>query len=647
MAMQIPRREALRVTSLATVSVTASCGFFSTDKADENDGAVGASYQGKEAPMLSDLVKSGKLPQLAKRLPRRPFVLTPFDGPGPYGGTLRRTALSQDDKVNLTTLTALAEWDPVRARPIPGLAEKWEVSEDSRTYTFHLREGLRWSDGHPYTTDDVLFAVQHVFANTTLWPAFPSWLAANGEPPRVERVDATTIRFRFAAPMALLLEFLPFQGNALNTPAHYLQQFHPDFVGDDANATAKDHGFQSWDQYYVEVSDFWRNSDLPVLYPWRVTTPFTASSGRATFERNPYYYKTDNQGRQLPYVDRITYDVLDQEASVLRAAAGEIDLQSRNIGFRNASMLVRNAQAHDYRVLHWHPDAPWIAMFMNQSAKDPAIRQLMQNLDFRAALSHAVDRDEMNQTLYVGLGGTEEPVVLPQDRFAINDVGQRFTSYDEETANRLLDKVGLDHRDDDGMRLRPDGQQLELVISTFPSELGVPSVDAFEMVTRYWKRVGVNTHVKNLERSLWVERAINGDLDIPGYSPVGYLWEIDPSEFLPVANTCYWAPLYGSWYASGGSEGERPPAPIARLQRLYDELKAEPDPKRQLAIGRELVRARDENVWVIGTVSTPFLPVVANSDLMNVRTEAIDSYSLGHEQATLFEQVAYRHPEQH
>ena len=598
-----------------------------------------------EAPALAEQVSAGTLPALADRLPANPSVVTPLTQIGQYGGTFRRAQTSPEGTVDFTHITraSLVEWSlGLDFETIPGLAETWEVNDDATVYTFHLREGLKWSDGEPFTVDDIVFAVDAVAKNAELYPAPPTWISVAGQAAEVAKVDDVTVTFTFAQSNGLFPRFLAFQGDGLNTPKHYLSQFHPEFADQAAiDKMATDAGFASWVEFFNAMNTGWTNPDRPSLGAWHLTQAVSGSSTRATLERNPYYWKIDTEGNQLPYADGVVFDILDKTAITLRAANGELDLQYKYLGFQDMPVLTEAQEAGNYQVRQWGLDAPWIAMYMNQSHKDPVLRELMQSLDFRAGLSHAINRDEMNEILFLGLGGTQHPCGIPEDPYYVEGYGHRFTEYNIEEANARLDAAGLAEKDGSGMRLRPDGQPLELTILTFVYETGVNASDAYELVKGYWAEVGVKVNIDIQDPTLWRERTTANEMDIAGYTVAGLLWDIDPLWYVPTSMACYWAPLFGINYATGGESGEAAPENIAQLQELYDQLVAEADPEKRIALGQQILAIHDENVFMIGTVTAPFQPTVVSNALVNVLEVGVHSNRARHEEVTWFEQVSF------
>ncbi|SDS75354.1 peptide/nickel transport system substrate-binding protein [Actinopolymorpha singaporensis] len=655
MASRITRRDLLRAGGVATLGACTltGCSFLSTNP-DKGPGPAVAAKGTKEAPMLAAQVKAGKLPKLTERLPKDPMVVKPQSQLGSFGGTMQRGQIDlNNDGLQYMGWAGLVEWTPTTPpNPGPGLAKSWEIEDGGRAYVFHLRDGVRWSDGKPFTTDDIMYVYEHVYSNKELAPVFPAWLSPGGKPARFVQVDKKTFRIEFAAPNGLLLKYMSFVGtfvgaNPFLQPKHYMSRFHPDIAGKEAVQSAlKKENFSAWVDFYHSRHDHWRNPDLPVLGPWRITRP--AKGNNATAERNPYYWKVDPEGRQLPYIDRAVYTFLDQEAFGLRAANGQVDLAAWDLSYQSAPMLIKNQKDKGFRFLRWKPDGLFHAVNLNQSHPDPVLRELFQDINFRAGVSHAINREEMRDSLFSGQGSFQQPCAQPEDPYFVRGMGQRFVEFDEAKANEYLDKAGLTRRGSNGMRLRPDGKPMKLVAQTFTIGVGVPTVSILEFVKRYWAKVGIDMAIKNISSELWYASIWHGDFDLNCYVPAGYLWDIDSLWYIPTSGLTYWAPKYGNWYSDPkGKFSMKPEGEIRQLQVLYDELVQQADDDRRLAIGREILRLHDKNVWIINTVQSAFAPVVVSDDLGNVREDAVASYRTLYEAATDLSQLYFRHPERH
>ncbi|WP_460666476.1 ABC transporter substrate-binding protein [Kribbella swartbergensis] len=636
-------------------AVLSACSFLETDPAKKGRGTppAGANLKGaKESPMLAERVKAGKLPPLEQRIPKNPMVVKPLTEPGVYGGTLQRAQVDRNFSSNqYMTWAGLVEWTAtVPAEVGPGLAHKWEVLDDGRTYVFHLREGLKWSDGHPFTTDDLMYTYNDIYLNKEINPVFPTWLTSGGKPVKFVQVDELTIRFEFETPHSLLLKFLCFMGtaNSLLHPSHYMRKVHPNHAEKAAlQAEMKKAKVTTWQDLYDQRRNIWTNADYPVLGPWMMERP-VAGGTAATIVRNPYYWKVDEQGRQLPYIDRAVFTILPAEPLGLRAANGQIDLATWDIPSAVIPQLMQNEESKPYKVLRWTPDGLFSSVNLNQSHPDPVLRALFGKIDFRAGLSHAINRDEINQALLAGQGRIQHPCAQPEDPYFEEGMGQRFIEFDVAKANEYLDKAGLTARDGKGMRLRPDGKPMKLIATTFQIGVGVENVDMLEYVKRHWAEVGIDMAIKNISPTLWYSSVPQGKNDILAYPPAGYLWDIDSLWYVPTNGLTYWAPRYGNWYGDpNGQFSAKPEGDIRQLQVLYDQLLQAPNEEKRLELGRQILRLHDKNVWIIGTVQPPFWPVVVSEDLANVPERGLASFRTHYEASMNLSQIFFRHPDQH
>ena len=568
----------------------------------------------QEAPELAERVARGELPPVAERLPLEPVVVEPIESIGKYGGMWRRLTLGGRD-IQLDCRIGyepLVRWNRAAKDVAPGLAKSWEVLDEGRTYVFHLREGLKWSDGHPLTSEDFLFFYEDHLCNTEISPVFPSWLKAGGQPVEVTAPDPYTVVFSFAEPYGIFLEMLAYRGNWILGPKHYLKQFHPKYTDlDKLEEMTEEHGFDVWRSLYFRMADQNENPDLPTWKPFKIVVPPPAT--RIIAERNPYYWKVDPEGKQLPYLDGVVYNnVQNNEIVTMKAMAGEVDFQARRIDATNYSLFMENREQGNYRVLRdFSPDT--ICLYLNQHSKDREVRRLLQDRRFRIALSVAVDREELIDLLYTGMAVPSRGVASPYDPFYLPEFDEKYMEYDPGRANELLDELGLE-KGGDGMRRLPSGKPFRQILNVYPSEAGTSS-DLWQLVADYLREVGLDFVVKIDAVYLSVMQVRNGNSDFWAYAETGMHWILDPLWFVPWQSSSYFAPAYGRYTASGGKDkqGVKPPPEFQRLVDWYLELRSVvDDEERKLELGRGILSQWAEECYVVGICRQELVTIVSN-----------------------------------
>ena len=556
--------------------------------------------QYREAPMLRAMVGAGDLPPVAERLPQDPLMVEAVDSVGQYGGTWRRAFKGIKDFHAFGRLNyePMLRWprdpkDPVQ----PGLAREWTWSDDGTELTLHLRRGLKWSDGAPFTVDDVIFWWEAIETNKEITSAPHAEWVINGEPMELERIDDVTIKLKFAGPNGLAETVgLAFHGNqwplgferfGFFAPRHYLEQYHPQY-NDDVD------GYQLFEE---KAFDF--NIERPAMTPWRVTE-WSAGATELVADRNPYYWKVDTAGNQLPYIDRLHFTLVeDNEAANLLAIAGEIDMQTRHMDLSKFPVYQQNAEQGAYHTLLWNNAAASHATFMpNQSYGDPQYRALMQELKFRQALSLAIDRELINEVVHLGLGTPRTESVVNDSALFQPDIEFYFADFDLDRARGLLDEIGLP-TGSDGFRTFADGSPLELIVEA----VGTGNIDALQIAVEGWNDIGLKTALKTMTRDVYWPRANANEVMIATWgTDRGLVPMVDPIYQFPFDERSWMAPAFGTWYKTGGELGEAPRAEMKELMDLYDEYKFTVDSSAQLEIARKLVRLSTERLYTIGTV---------------------------------------------
>lgn len=400
------------------------------------------------------------------------MVIEPIEEVGTYGGLIRMAHRGPSDATGYyrTVREPLVNYNPSLTQIQPNLAERWEVSEDGTTITYYLRKGLKWSDGHPFTTEDVLFWWE-VQNTPEIVPTIPGAFVRDGVPCEVIAIDEYTVAFKFPVPAAAHINWIAAGGAETFLPKHYLSQFHKNYVDEETlNQMAKAEGFNTWYELFMEkagANTQWRAVGMPVMDAWVITTNF--DDPILISERNPYYFKVDTAGNQLPYVDTLHRILVeDIEVMKLQLINGQLDYITRHLWttYGDLPMYMAYQQQGDYRIIRTNGGTPGgINIMFNATYKaDPVIAELINNIEFKKALSYAIDREEINNVRFSGLGNIGHGHFHPQHPGYVEEVDKAYTEYNPELANKILDDLGLTARDSEGYRLRPDGQRLTLII---------------------------------------------------------------------------------------------------------------------------------------------------------------------------------------
>lgn len=596
-----------------------------------------------QSPILEALVGEGRLPPLAERMPAHPVVMDGTDGIGEYGGTWLRLAVAPDDVFIITFRLSgafLVRWSPLGYPIKPHVARSVTPSPDSRVWTVTMREGIRWSDGEPYSADDIMYWWDDEVNNSRVSSNPPGWMVNAGKTGRVVKVNDYQVRFEFDDPYPNFLEVLAGRTEPTDFPKHYLSQYHPDpAIG---NRRVIDEMMQRYKlpspgavYTFVKV---WNNPEYPRLWPWvyRTYTPNTPF----VFVRNPYYYVADKRGNQLPYIDRLQFDVLDTRMLALTAANGGTSMQGRHIRFSDYTELVSRAQAVGNRVLHWYPATRSIFLLnpnLNRRV-DPEVpatkwkAQLLSDKRFRQALSLAINRTPIIQAEQAGIGKPSQVAPGPQSRFHYPQLSSAYTDYDPPRANRLLDELGLARRDAEGMRTFPDGTRMSFYLD-FSAFTGIgPS----QLIVDDWADVGVRATVRERARPLFYTEKDGGDFDFNAWSGESDLMPmVMPRYYIPYNTESFYAVGWGRWYMNGGyydspqSKTIRGAIPVPQDHPMYQAIGAyeeaihATDPDKQRAAMNRMLAIAAENVWSINVATAPPAPFVVNKRMRNVPEVAL------------------------
>jgi peptide/nickel transport system substrate-binding protein len=592
-------------------------------------GAMAVEYH--EAPALAEQVAAGTLPPVAERLPADPEVVTPIESIGTYGGQLRYGLRGSSDHNNILRMVGpqgLVRWSPDYIEVVPNVAESFEVSDDATVFTFHLRDGMKWSDGEPFTADDILFNMQDLVFNADFAPTPPRYMA-NGEPAKVEKVDDTTVTFTFAAPYGDFLAELasPLGQHPVLYAKHYCSQFLPQY-NDQIDELVAANNASDWQNLYlakcgdIEIPARWGNAERPTLDPWVAVEPYTGGAVRVVMARNPYFWQVDPEGNQLPYIDELVSPIAqDVESLILDAIGGRIDFQIRHLdAAANRPVLAENREAGGYEFVEARPPGGVnMIINLNLTHKDPELRELFNKKDFRVALSLGMDRQAIIDTALLGDGQPWQQGPFEDHPNYHEKISTQYLDFDQAEANRLLDGIGLDKRGPDGMRLLPSGRPLKFQVDVIPT-LQPEQVDMLELIEQYWAEIGVDMDVNALERTFFYERTSNSndhDAAVWGGQASWVPGEI-PQQLVPVHHDSRWGIPWSRWYNTGGAEGEEPPASVKERMKLYDQARATVDPEKRRAIIHQIADIAAEEFEVMGVSKAVPTYGVTKAELMNV-----------------------------
>ncbi|MCM2458657.1 ABC transporter substrate-binding protein [Rhizobium sp. CG4] len=586
-----------------------------------------------EAEMLKDLVGEGKLPALADRLPLNPLIVTPLERVGSHGGDWNSAIVGGGSLSMLFRYQAyepLLRYSPDWSGVVPNVAEHYEANADATEFTFRLRKGMKWSDGEPFTTEDILFWYEDIFNYEGLDDVGQNHLRSGGKKARFEAVDDVTFKVIFAAPNGLFPLRLAWANDDQTTraPKHYLKQFHIKY-NKNAEEEAKKKGASGWIQLFqreaglVVDNEFFQNSQRPVIHAWKMTVAPGQSTDRAIAERNPFYWKVDPDGKQLPYLDRIVYQmVADPQVLLLKAMQGEIDLMDQYIATPANRAVLYDAQEQGNFGFYTLTSTETNEMVFQLNLNHPNEfkRQLYNNKDFRAALSMSLDRQAIIDTVFIGQGTVSQPALRAEDPLYNERLATQFTQYDPEGAIALLDKI-LPNKDGEGYRLDDSGKRLTVIFEI--DQARATFLDIFQLALPMFQAVGVDVQMRTMDRSLWevrVRQGIEYDATAHRFGGNGGIAAIlDPRYYIPNTTEALYAKGWQLWYRDPSSKGAvEPPQPVKDALALYDRVLGSANPDEQKKLMAEILEIAADQFYVFGICLPTDSYGVVKKDMRNV-----------------------------
>jgi peptide/nickel transport system substrate-binding protein len=610
----------------------------------------------QEAPALAKLVEAGELPPVEERLPESPYVIPHrWVKVGKYGGKLKMIMAE-------STSSAIKEYmyghsllrflnDGLNIGP--GLVESWESNEGASEWVFHFRKNLRWSDGEPWTTADIMYWWEDLVNNPDTNLAPPDDVRSGRDTvAKVSAPDEYTLVLTFDAPAPITPERLAAWVNSAADggsvgplwmlPKHYVSQFHPKY---NKSITRSD-----WYNEHAIKGDFGLNPECPTMTGWRLKS--YQEGRRVVFERNPYYWCVDKEGNQLPYIDEIEFAIVaDPEVQKLQMTEGDVDYVHGGhhaLVLADISGFKQSEDRTGLRVHLWDSGSgTGSILFFNYDYPEENMRNMIRNPKFRQALSYAINRPDARKSIYFDTGEVTTGTLSPKGlMFTINDEAKRkyaewrdaYVQYDVERAKSMLDELGVVDKDGDGKRELPDGSKLEIFLD-YPANTSDEHIQKNERVKRDWEAIGITTKMNPIPPEAFGPRWGRGELmtttawEVGDNHPLVY-----PGWVIPV-EPAHWAPLHGQAFIlqtgdpkkleqqADTSPWERTPPwmlpeegdPIDQLWKLYAQARVEPDQMKRIALLWEIQKIHIEHgPFFYGIVANYPRIVLVRDGLSNV-----------------------------
>ena len=579
----------------------------------------------KEAPELAELVAAGKLPKVEDRIPDLDNVfIETVDATGAklsigtYGGTINILNGGGGWDLSRPVMESIIRYN-TDGTYYPNVIKSYEYSADYKVWTFHLREGMKWSDGEDFNADDITFwyYMCHVnnFDGKASWAALKDTVTGNFAV--LKKVDDHTVTWTFenAKLPADFIENGDFKW--CWAPQHYLNDLIPDsyyveneyykatgLSDEDALANALKKGINrstvkdlgKYTTYY-----YWQTAGIPTINSYSLTTEEghnTKDAALAILEKNAYYWKVDAAGNQLPYCDAIHFiTTSDEGQDQLMFRSDELDI----IGVAMADINGILTDMGDKAVLRTFAGTNWgsYQITFNYTHTDKNYADLFANIKFREAMSICVDRTQVSELLSDGF-------LLPaqcapsKGNFGYDaEWEKKWTEYDAAKAAKLLEECGL-KKGSDGYYDFADGSDFLLTFYSY-NESGA-SGDPYAVLSSYFEKVGIkcanvdlamDAYDQKIDANEWVA-CIGPHTSIGGLSLKDRV-----APFVPVQEASEWYGEYGTWYGTKGAEGVEPTGAMKELITIYEKWAAEPDTTKRDQYALEIYKLHKENLWSI------------------------------------------------
>jgi peptide/nickel transport system substrate-binding protein len=572
------------------------------------------------------------LPELQHRLPQNPRVLNLKSlgrEPGQQGGRVRMLVGRQKDirYVPIFSYSRLVGYNQ-QLQFVPDILESYKI-EEGRIFTLKLRAGHKWSDGSELSSEDFRYYWEDVILNTDyLRGGPPARLKVNGNIAQFEVVDSLTVRYTWDLPMPRFLSMLAAPiPQTLLLPSAYMKQFHGEFQTEaHLEPLIEKYRVDNWVRLHRKMARQNRpeNPELPTLEAWRPRTFPPAE--QFVFERNPYFHRVDENGVQLPYIDKMVLNVSSAGLISAKTATGESDLQATGLGLPDYTLIKEAEKRFPIKVSLWRETrGSSVALFPNLNCKDDVWRGLFQDVRMRRAMSLAINRREINQVICYGLAKESADTILPESPLYKPEYASAWAAYDPDQANALLDEIGLQKRGANGIRYIPDGRQANITIeSAGESTL---ETDVLELITDHFRQIGVALFIRNSQRDIFRSRVVGGNVMMSAWQGLDNglpSADMPPTQLAPTTNDQLQWPVWGLYRLSGHKQGR--PADIAEVEKLgqlLDEWLLTSTTEQRVRIWQEMLDIHADQVFSIGTVNSALHPVARSERLQNVPEDGL------------------------
>lgn len=590
-----------------------------------------------EVPYLASAVAAGKLAPMRDRLPSHPRIVDPRTRGGTigtYGGRMRWLMGKPKDTrmvayYGYARLVAYNE----KYELVPDILEKYEV-EEGRIFTFYLRPGHKWSDGHAFTAEDFRYVWEDLYNDKRMGKRVPSVMRVAGKPPVFEVLNETTVRYTWEKPnpqfLSALAGTLPL---VIAMPFHYVKQFHPRYA-DPKELAAKVKAARvskpkALHNKMTRAITF-KNKDLPVLSAWYNTTK--RPSNLFIFKRNPYFHRVDPKGRQLPYIDEIHLSIGSRSLIPAKTGSGDSDLQARYLRFDDYTFLKAAERSGKIKVYLWEKaNGSHMAIVPNLTTKDKTWRKLLRDKRMRRALSLGINRKEINAAIFYGLARESGDTVLPRSPLYRDEYAKKWIQFDIAEANRLLDELGLDRRGFDGIRKLPDGRRAEIILDT--SGESTEQTDVLSLIQDSWRRIGLAMFPRPTQRDLFRNRVYSGVSIMSVWSGINNGLanpSTNPQFLAPVSQAQLQWPDWGLYAQSGGKKGSAPDLPaVQKLVSLLRDWQSSTGEAEQSRIWHEMLAICSDNLFTIGILNGTKQPVATAPNMRNVPSDGVFAFNPG------------------